>query len=121
MRFLEFRHIDGDHVALSAVKLVGQRERGFGFSDAARPYEHEHADGLAGIFKACFGSADALADHVQRVILPDDPAAQMRFQSEHGGHFILEHVAYWDAGPSRNYVAHNVRIDADAHERRLAL
>ena len=50
--FLELRHVDGDEVVLAAIEQIGQRERGFGFADAAGADEHEDADGFAGIVEA---------------------------------------------------------------------
>ena len=49
-------------------KQVGQRQRGFGLADAARPDQQEDADRLAGIVQAGPRGADALADHVERMV-----------------------------------------------------
>ena len=43
-------------------KQVGERQRGFGFADAAGTDQQEDADRLAGIVQAGAGGADALAD-----------------------------------------------------------
>ena len=77
--------------------------------------------GFDRIFQAGLRSADALADHVQRVVLPDDALAEVRFEREHGFHFVLEHLADGDAGPAGDDVADDLRVDADPHQRRFAL
>jgi hypothetical protein len=55
------------------------------------------------------------------VILADHPRPQVRFQLQHGGDLVLEHLAHRDAGPAGDHLAHKLRVHADPHQRRLAL
>src|ERR1039457_5123627 len=61
-----------------SLKIATHLSPGHCLADAARTYQQEHADWLAGIFQPGFRRADALAEHAKRVILPDHPAAQVR-------------------------------------------
>ena len=74
MRFLEFRHVDGDQVVFAAVEQVGKRQRGFGFPDAAGAHQHEDAKRLARIVEAGAAGLNTLADQSERVTLTDDAA-----------------------------------------------
>ncbi len=121
MRFLKFRHIDGYQVALAAVKLVRERERRFGFADAARPDQHENTDRFLGIVETRPRRRNSLADEFERMGLPDHALAQDRSVE----------IRLWKSRPSSScrpgsrssgdHFANDLRIDSDANHRRLAL
>ena len=52
---------------------------------------------------------------------PMTRAAEVGFQVEHGGDFVLEHLADGNAGPAGDDFADDLGVHADAHQRRLAL
>ena len=78
MRFLEFRHVDGDQVVLAAIEKIGEGERGFGLPDAAGTDQHENADGLVGIVEAGARCGNSLADNFESVRLSDHALAEKR-------------------------------------------
>ncbi len=121
VRFLEFRHVDGDHVALASVKQIREGERRFCFSHAAGTDKKENADRLLGILHAGAGSANALGDRFHRVILPDDARAQVIFESQNRLDFVLHHLAGGDAGPRGNHFTDDMAVHANAHQRIIAL
>ena len=47
--------------------------------------------------------------------------AEVRFEREHRCDFVLQHLADGNAGPAGDHFADDLRIDADAHQRRFAL
>ena len=53
--------------------------------------------------------------------LPDDSALHEISQREHRPNLILDHLADGNARPSRNDLRDRLGIDANLHERRLAL
>ena len=57
----------------------------------------------------------------QRVILADDPRAEVLLELQDRLDLVLHHLAERDAGPAGDHFADDLRVDADAHQRRLAL
>ena len=76
VRLLELRHVDRDQVLLAAVERVGQRQRGLRLADAARAAQQEHADRLGRVLEPGARGLDAAGDHLERVVLADDPPLQ---------------------------------------------
>ena len=95
-------------------KQVGERQRRFGFADAAGADQQKDADRFLGIVQPCARGTDALADAGQSVILADDASAQVLFERQHRRDFVLQHLADGDAGPAGNHFADNLRIHGDA-------
>jgi hypothetical protein len=85
------------------------------------PTSRKRADRFARIVQAGAGGADAMADALQRVRLADYARAQERFQLQHGGDLVLQHLAHRDARPAGDHFAHQMGIHADPHQRRFAL
>ena len=77
MGLLEFRHVDGDEVALAAIKQIGERQRRFRLADSAGAHQQENSDRFARVVQARLGRADTAADGLQRVRLPDHARAQV--------------------------------------------
>ena len=84
MRLLVLAHVDGDHVLLAAVELVGEGERGLGLADARGAAEHEDADRLVGVVELGAVGLDALGDHLEAVVLADDALAEVLGELEDG-------------------------------------
>jgi len=63
----------------------------------------------------------ALGDGFEGVVLTDDAGGHQVFQMEHGVDFVLLHFANRNAGPGGDDFADDLRVHADAHERRIAL
>ena len=55
------------------------------------------------------------------MILADHALPRCDSRDEHGGDFVLQHLADGNAGPGGDDFAHNLRVHADAHQRRFAL
>ena len=103
MRFLELRHVDGDHVLLAAVERLGKRQRGLGLADAGGAGQHEHADRLVRIVELGAAGLDPFGDHRQPMGLADDAAVEDFRQAEDGLDLVAHHPADRDAGPVRDH------------------
>src|SRR5260370_2797918 len=106
----------GGEVALAAVKQIGESEGGFGFADAARPDEHEDADGFDGIIHSRAGGGDTLRDGFERMVLANNALSHEVFQRKHSVDLILLHLADGDASPGRDNFANDLGVNANAHE-----
>src|SRR6185369_4689947 len=105
----------------TTVEEVGDRQRGFGFADARRTDEHEHALRLLRIFDASFGRAHTPADRRERVVLADHAGAKVLLELQHRPHLVAHHLADRDARPAGKHFAHDRTIHRDAHEWSFAL
>ena len=121
VRLLEFAHVDGDQVLLTAIQRLGQRQRGFGLADAGGAGEHEHANRLAGVVEAGAGGLDALGDHLQRVVLADDALAQQAVEVEHGLDLVARHAPDRNAGPVGYHRGHGLVVDSRQNQRSFTL
>ena len=121
VRLLELAHVDGDDVLLAAVEGFGERQRGLGLADAGGAGQHEHADGLLGIFEAGARGLDAAGDHLQGMTLPEHTLVEGVGQLEHGFDFVLHHAADRNAGPIAHHRSHGLLIYSWQNERLLAL
>ena len=72
MRFLELAHVDGDDVLLAAVQRFGERQRGFGFTDAGRAAQHKDAHRFVRIVELRPGGFHAAGNQIQTVTLADN-------------------------------------------------
>ena len=118
---LELRHVDRDHVPLAAVERLGERDGGLGLADAARADQQEDADRPARIGQVRARGADPLRDRLEGVRLADDALLEPLLQREDGADLVGHHLADRDAGPAGDDLGDGLRVDADLHERRLAL
>ncbi len=121
MRFLKLRHVDGDDVLLTAVKQVGERQRGFGLTDATGSHQQERSHRLVGIVERGARGADALGDSGDSEILPDNAFVHVIFEIQHDADLILHHFADGDSGPAGDHFADNLLIDTHSNERSFTL
>jgi hypothetical protein len=64
---------------------------------------------------------NALSDGFKSVALTDDANGHQIFQIKDGVDFVLLHLANGNARPRRDDFADDLRVDTDAHERRITL
>src|SRR5436190_10546012 len=76
MGFLEFAHVDRNHVLPAPVERFRERERGLSFTGAAGADKHEDDDGAVRIVEAGAAGLDAASGRVQRMALPRNTAIQ---------------------------------------------
>ena len=60
-------------------------------------------------------------DRVQGVGLADDPLFHPLLQLQHRADFVGDHSSHRNAGPAGDHLGDRLRIDADLHQRLLAL
>ena len=122
VRFLVLRHVDGDQVPLAAVERVGQRQRGLGLADAAGPDEQEDADRLPGSSRLARAVRIRWLMASERVRLADRRA--LPASTRGSGPCAISSASILPTGmpvqPAMTS-AIDLRIDADLHQRRLAL
>ena len=118
---LVFGHVDGDDVLLTAIKHLGQRQRGFRLTHTRGPGQHEHANRLGGVIQPRPAGLDALGDHLHRMVLTDDALGQMFIQMQHGVDLVLEHPPHRNSRPVAHHGGHGLRIHNRQDQRGLAL
>ena len=121
MRFLKFRHVDGDQVVLAAVEKIRQGQRCFGLAHAAGTHQHEYSDRLVGIIQTGSRCLNPLADDLQSVALADHPVAQHLLQGENRIDLILHHLADRDSGPGGDDFTDNLGVDTDPDQTSFTL
>ena len=115
VRFLILAHVDGDQIAFAAVERVGQRQRGFGFADAARADQQKDADGAARIGQVGARRADALARWLRaRASWPITRSFEPLVQARDGLDFVGHHLADGNAGPAGDDFGDGLRVDDTA-------
>ena len=121
MRFLELAHVDGDDVLLAAVQGFGERQRGFGFTDAGRTAQHKDAHRLVRVVQLRPGGFHAAGNQVQTVTLADNALVQRVGKVEYRVDLVFHHPAQRDPGPVRDDRGDHVFIHRGKQQRLVSL
>ena len=77
--------------------------------------------GRRGSVRFARDGADPLGDRLQGVRLADDPLFHALLERQDGADLVGHHPADRDAGPAGDHLGDRLRVDADLHQRVLAL
>ena len=125
MFFHEFRHIDPDHRGGIVEHEGGKRLGQLGLADAGWPQEQEGTERAIGVLQPSPGAADGGRHRVDRISLPDDLFAKLRFHRQQLFALPFQHPIDRNAGPSRHDAGDVFRHDLFAQHggggRRLRL
>ena len=82
MLLFEFGHIKTDHGLFIVEQRLRQCLGKFGLTGTGRPQQEEGADGLARLVHTAAGFKNGIGQRFQRLVLTDNPTAQVVFHVE---------------------------------------
>ena len=96
----EFAHVDADHRVLVVEQVLGDGFGQFGLAHAGRPEEQERPERTVFIVQPGTRPAHGIGHGHHRVMLADDPLAQLLFHPQQLLALTFQHLGRGDAGPA---------------------
>ena len=121
MGFLELRHVDGDHVALTAIQHISQGKSSFGFTHTTGADQHKNANRFFRIVQISSECSDPPGNGIQGLTLTHHALRQPVFQVQDRVNFIGHHFAHRYPRPARNHFRHSSRIHAHRNHGLIVL
>ncbi len=109
------RHVEGDQGLLVAEEELGERLGELRLSDAGGAGEDERATRTLRVLEPGARAADRLREHLDRLLLADDPLVQLGLHRQQPRGLVGRHASDGHTGRHRQHLGDQVLVDHGGH------